>query len=397
MATYNQQENKNWIGPYLSSAANLKPFGDFKIDENEVIRFKDLSVDDQFNYRFNKSNETILYNHNPVGYSYIIRLSTFIFPFLGDSTSLIVLQLLTHITLCLLLIFLCKNNKHFIFLFSILYVFNPLIIYFVVLNYYYFWQCIPGFTILFLLLYKRKPQWIAVIFTLLLTFATLSRPTILFLSIMTILLYYRYYSALFASLNLIIAALLFITINKPIEKNIWHTVYVGIAAYPNKHVLSLSDNEAYALYKTETGEDLNASVGGNYYDEEVISKYKEITRERVIAVLNTDPLIFIKNGILNSLQCFSTGYLNLGIPWLNIFSAGLGCIFLIALWISKQRFIILCITLYSISFCLYYPPIQAYLFGAYIILIYGFYNILVYYFPKFFMPQQLNNVENVPR
>ena len=49
------------------------------------------------------------------------------------------------------------------------------------------------------------------------------------------------------------------SINKPTEKNLWHTVYVGIAAYENPYVKELSDNEGYRLYEETTGERLSAS------------------------------------------------------------------------------------------------------------------------------------------
>lgn len=62
-----------------------------------------------------------------------------------------------------------------------------------------------------------------------------------------------------------------------------------------------------------------------------------------------------------------------------------GFIFFILLITSKQYLILISIALYAGSFCLYYPPIQAYLFGAYVLLVAGLYNILIHY--KLFAPK----------
>lgn len=376
----NQRDNENWTGPYFSAASNLKLFGGFRIDEQEVIRYKELSPREQYQYQFSHSENTVHYNHNPVGFAYIIAAAkTIFFPF-GDGMALVMLQVLVHIVLCCLLLY-KVNNRTFTVFFCIVYALNPIIINFVVLNYYYFWQCIPGFVILYLITEQKPSVWIGFLLMVLLTFSTLSRPTIIFLSFFTLLLYFKAYSPWVATVNLLLAGILFVSINQPTEKNIWHTIYVGIAAYPNPYIAHLSDNEAYDLYQKETGTELNASVGGNYYDKKVIDQYQEITKTKVLEIIRTNPLLFIRNAALNTLQCFSPGYFNLNILLINLIMAAGGLLFFIFLWLTRQWIIILCILLYAGSFCLYYPPIQAYLYGAYILSAIGFYSILSHYFP----------------
>jgi len=180
--------------------------------------------------------------------------------------------------------------------------------------------------------------------------------------------------------------LFFILINKPTEKIIWHTVYVGIGAYPNSNVSYLSDNFGYQLYRDSTGTELNASLGGNYYDDSVIKRYSEITKNTAIGILKKDPALFIRNALSNTFQCFSIGYVKTNSPILNIISAILGLLYCILLWKSKQNFIIVSILLYAFMFFVYYPPIPAYLFGAYILLVFSFYNVLSYYKPQFAPP-----------
>jgi len=383
---YDSRENKNWIGPYLSSAANLQMFGDFKIDKEEVISFKELNSTEQYHYQFSKSENLSSYTHNPIGYSYIIRFATTLFPFLGNSESLILFQVLVHLFISFLILYQFRTTNRFLLIFSIFYVCNPFILYFAVLNYYYFWQCIPGFMMIYIILCQPKRQWIVIMCTIILLFATLARPTIIFLSLFTLLLLYRKYSLTFATLSLTISTLFFILLNKPTEKIIWHTVYVGIGAYPNSNVPYLSDNFGYQLYRDSTGTELNASLGGNYYEGSVISRYSEITKNTAIGLFKKDPLLFIRNAISNTFQCFSIGYVKTNSPAPNIISAILGLIYCILLWKTNQKFIVVSILLYTFMFFLYYPPIPAYLFGAYILLVFSFYNVLSYYKPQFAPP-----------
>lgn len=390
--TFESRENENWIGPYLSAAANLTPGGSFYIDQAEVIQFKELTPQEQYAYKFTKSsNELSYYNHNPIGFAYIIKLSTTLFPFLGDAYALILLQILTHILLCWLLIK-TVNNKQFSLIFIVLYVLNPIILYPTILNFYYFWQCIPGFIILYLLLADKINYTLIIILTAFLILATLSRPTIIIITLATLILYFKYLPKK-VSIPLIISAIgLFLVINKPIEKNIWHTVYVGIAAYPNKYVSEMSDNQGYNLYEQETGVALNASLGGNYYEDATINEYQAITKEKVFSILADNPSLFIKNAILNGFQCFSVGYFNVGITWLNILSAIFGIALLTLLIFTRQYLIILCIVLYVATFAIYYPPIQIYLFGAYVFSAFGGYNILAKYFNKQLEPIRFNRL-----
>jgi len=361
-------------------------FGSFQIDEAKVIDFKELNPREQYHYQFKKSDNLSSYTHNPIGYSYIIRIAATMFPFLGNSESLILFQVLMHLFISLLILYQFRTTNRFILIFSIFYVCNPFILYFVVLNYYYFWQCIPGFMLIYIILSQPKRQWIVIMCTTILLFATLARPTILFLSLFTLILLYRKYSVTFATLTIAISTLFFILINKPTEKIIWHTVYVGIGAYPNSNVSYLSDNFGYQLYRDSTGTELNASLGGNYYDDSVIKRYSEITKNTAIGILKKDPALFIRNALSNTFQCFSIGYVKTNSPILNIISAILGLLYCILLWKSKQNFIIVSILLYAFMFFVYYPPIPAYLFGAYILLVFSFYNVLSYYKPQFAPP-----------
>ena len=58
--------------------------------------------------------------------------------------------------------------------------------------------------------------------------------------------------------------------------------------------------------------DYQRVIGGNYYETSTIRKYQEITKNKVMEIFGENPLLFIKNALLNSLQVFSIGYINKG-------------------------------------------------------------------------------------
>lgn len=378
--TYDIRENDNWVAPYLSAAANLQPGGKFTVDSAEIQLFKDLDINTQYAYSFSKSDEPIEYNHNPIGFAYIIRFATVLIPFTGDLSALIILQTLMHIFLCILILSKLQG-KWAIWIFIVLYAFNPVVLNIVVLNYYYFWQCVPGFILVYLYLDRKYHRVILSLLTLTLIFATLARPTILLISVFVLLMYFRYTTFRFALVSLISGCALFVLLNKPTEKNIWHTMYVGIAAYPNEYVQELSDDTGYALYLKTTGDTLDARFGGNYYSHSVINKYTEITKEEVLSIAGQAPLMLARNAFLNFFQIFSIGYLNSVAVLINILSALSGLIIFLLLLRSRQYLLITGIILSAITFCVYYPPIQAYLFGAYSMSVIGFIGLLAHYFP----------------
>tara|TARA_B110000259_G_scaffold69561_1_gene81950 strand:- start:211 stop:729 length:519 start_codon:yes stop_codon:yes gene_type:complete len=163
---------------------------------------------------------------------------------------------------------------------------------------------------------------------------------------------------------------------QPTKKNIWHTVYAGIGAYENEYGIKLSDKDAYDLYEKETGEKLNASVGGNYYEEIIINKYSEITKKESLVIIKNKPLMLIKNAILNTLQGYSIGYINKGGDMLNYIIALSGFLYFIYLIYFKKYIWVLMIGLSVGTFTLFYPPIQSYMYGSYLLIITSFVSTL---------------------
>ena len=379
--TYDHRDNDNWTAPYFSAAANLQLGGKFLVDAEDVLLFKELPAQEQYTYKFISNGELIYYNHNPIGFAYIIRIATLLFPFLGDAYALVLLQVILHILLCFLIIQ-SFRNRTFTIIFTILYAINPLILNIVVLNYYYFWQCIPGFIVIYLTTAHKVDLRILTSLLILLVLSVLARPTIILVSIFSMFFVFKRTTAAYSIPVIISILIVYFFIYENNNKNIWHTVYVGIAAYQQDEVRALSDDEAYSLYLEKTGDTLNASFGQNYYNDEVIKQYTAITKDTVYKLIKDKPLMFIRNAAINTLQIYSVGYLNLGNYTLNLLSAFTGLLILMTLLASGQLNIAFGILLSAITFTLYYPPIQAYLFGAYIFSVVGFFHILNYYFPS---------------
>jgi hypothetical protein len=376
----------NWVAPYLSAAHNLKFGGDYLINEAECISFNELTEEEQLGYEFEKKTPLSQYNHNPIGYAYLIWVATKVFFFYGDQMAIVLLQLLIHLLLCTCVLLQLKSKKSAFYFFMVLYMVNPLILKFVAFDFYYFWQSVPGLLLIIMLLDIKKRLVYPILFALLFPILLSARMTLaLSLAVFFVFIVqrYRWHIPLLASC---IFLLLFNFINKPTEKNLWHTVYVGIGAYNNPYVNELSDDEGYLLYEEATGEKLLASIGGNYYDTSTIRKYQEITKSKVIDIFDQNPLLFIKNAALNSLQVFSIGYLNRGGDFLNILSALIGLVILIWLIYLKKYILIVLIAAPSFLFTGFYPPIPAYMFGSYVFLVVGYYFVFKDILNKFSVP-----------
>jgi len=389
-----QGMSDNWVAPYLSAAANLEWGGRFMISEPECIAFKALPLAEQLEYRFTVSNETIHYNHNPIGYVYIIRCATLLLPFVGDETAVMVFQLLFHLLFCLFILYLLRTNFLAFMFFAIGYMINPFILKYVAFNFYYFWQSIPSLLILILLIDKRYVNYVAALFTVVLPFILLARMTLV-LSVLFLvgLLIYKKINWMYLIASLFIFSYIFTSIQQPTEKNIFHTIYVGIGAYKNPYVEALSDNVGYDLYKQKTGDDLDAQIGGNYYEGNVIHRYQDIAKKEVLDIVSECPTMFIKHAVLNTLQLYSFGFYSKGSEIFKYLSAAIGFIVLLSLLFLRQYWIIILIGIPSVTFTWFYPPIPAYMFGSYIFLLLAYYTLFEYLRSKYFGNIGLENIE----
>lgn len=380
----------NWVAPYLSAAANLEWGGGFFISEQECIAFKELPLDQQLNYNFSITTDLTHYNHNPIGFAYLIKIATTLFPFTGDEYAIMLLQLLVHLLLCLFILYLLKDTPSALLFFGIFYMVNPLILKYVVFNFYYFWQSLPSIFILVVLIDKYYLKYVAILFALVIPFVLITRMTLILAILFLVgLLIYQRLNFYYLVVSITVFFLTFFAVRQPTEKNIFHTIYVGIAAYENPYVASLSDNEAYDLYAEVVGEKLNASISGNYYDQDVIRRYQMISRKAVETIFYENPWLFLKNATLNTLQLYSFGYFSKGGDWFNYLSALWGFIVFVLLLFSKKYWTIVLIAIPSITFTWFYPPIPAYMFGSYLFLVVGYYQLFENFHNRIFKKQSI--------
>jgi len=379
----NRRMSANWMGPYLSAAHNLEWSGDFNINIEEVIHFKELNVKNQDSYKFKSRKNLTHYNHNPIGYAYLIKGASMLFPFVGHQMAIILLQCLVFLLVNILFLKLFKLNNRQKWLFFILFSVNPLVLSFVPFNFYYFWQIIPSVIFGYLLLSKKPKLIILFALILILPFIIITRPTVVFSLLLVVYLLYKRTTIPFVMFGVIYVLIISFWLFQPIKKNIWHTVYTGFGAYSNSNNIELNDNSTYKLYTDYTGKKLNASIGGNYYDTEVIDKYSEITRSETLRIFNESPITFIKNAFVNTLQGFSIGYINKAGDTINYFIAFSGLILIGSMLFFKKYIWFLMIGLSIGTFTLYYPPIQSYMYGVYLLLalyiLSTFFKIKFYY------------------
>jgi hypothetical protein len=364
------QSNKTmhpvWLVPYLSGAKNYSLGEPWHYSKNELNDIKKNGSYEYFeNYKFKKyNNEDLVVNHyNSKNYLYIVIAVSKMFWWLPIIKALKLFQFLIHLILSSLLLYNLSNYKRYIFLF--IYVWNPFVIYFATFPFYYFYQFIPSVIAILVLKLNTKP-WFFNLMMMVLGFLINVRITIIFLVITTIFYFYKKHTFKELLIGLMIFIITFLgTIDSESGKNPWHTMYIGIGAYPNNYLSELSDFVGTRLYKDVTGESISFNNKENY------EKYNNIMKEYYIKILKEDPILLMKNAVFNYLQAFAFGHFaNRGLI-INIVSILCGLLVLIYMILKKKYNYVILISASGIGHCLYYPPIQQYMFGSFVIIIFG--------------------------
>ena len=375
----------NWTFPYFSGAANFSELFKWQISPSdyEILKRELNSNDlvDYLDYKHQRTDDLIDNTVNNYGYVLVALASQKIFPFLGDIQGVIWLQLSMHILFSIFFVINIIHKPLHRLYFLIFYAANPLIIYFTTFPFYYFWMFIPSYVFSVLILRPEgRLTWVC-LSTPLLLLSILIRPTTVFLAVLIYILSFLLVSKNKERLLVFLVFLFFILalfyISSMSSGSPWHTMYVGIGAYPNDNGVNvLSDSEAYSFFYDKTGliVDTNA-VNGNFNDPVFRDLYLTVMKERYLQILFDNPLILIRNAFLNLFQVFSIGYI-VDSLFLSYIDTVLGFIVFIFLIYTKQFLWIIAILASSISFVLYYPPIPAYNFASYLLLVmatlYGF-------------------------
>jgi len=375
MHTYNVstavRQKAVWTAPYLSAAANLSWPLSFKIDVEEIKRvntFDDTRQEDR--YRFKKSANPTPYVYNDIGYVYLVWAARHLFPFLGDQQAIILLQALVHLLFCSLIVGSGGFSKQWRLGFLLLYAINPLVLRYVVFNHYYFWQAVPSLLIVLLTAKRAKPK--GLLFGIaLLPWAVLARTTTLLMFPVILYLIYRHASRRTMALTLLYCTLVWGVFYIPSQKNVWHTAYVGTGAYQNPYGIVMSDDAGPKLYKERFGIEVSTSTGGILYEPKIYQRYRALSREVFLRQLADSPALYLKNALVNTLGSFSLGYLTGKPDWLNYLLAFFGLLVVLCFVYARQWVWLLSLVLLSAPFTLYYPPIPAYMYGNYALLVGG--------------------------
>ncbi len=366
----------NWTFPYFSGAANFERLFDWQISPSDYAKAVKLSGPEYRRYKHEATADTVSNAVNNYGYVLVALSSQTIFPWMGDLQGVIVLQLVVHLSVCLFLILAVFQTPLQRLGFLCLYAANPLIVYFVTFPFYYFWMFIPA-TALVILWFR--PNWRTVSLPILTPFLLLSiliRPTTVFLCAFFYLVGWRGALGRQARRVVLVSIFGFVVGVSMIAGNSsgspWHPIYVGLGAYSNDQgVRSLSDDEGYNFFKERTGIGIDTNaVAGNFNNPIIRKKYNDALRERYFEIVTERPFLVLRNAVANTLQGFSLGH-DVGHRWVSWSSAGLGLCVLGFLVVAKQWIWIISVLSYSAGYAWFFPPIPAYHFGAYLLLVTG--------------------------
>lgn len=367
----------SWTFPYFSGAANFEKLFEWRISPSDFEVASQLNYHEYFDYRHQKTSQTISHGLNSYGYVLIALLSRLIFFWQGDAQGVISLQVAVHSTISVFFICFVFGDIKSQSLFAFLYAANPLIVYFAIFPFYYFWLCVPS--ILFALL-LTKPLWarnLVLIAPGVFIISFCIRPTVIFLCILFYLFAFKLVKARIASifmpsLALFVAGIVFISSVSP-RMPPWHTIYIGVGAYTNDFdVLTLSDGEGFQFFYNQTGINISTDpISGNWGKPALMANYNSLLRKQYFQNLRSRPLVFFKNAIVNLGQVFSIGYLT-DRPVISLLSSLLGWLFAFYLLIRRQWAWALGIFSSSLCFFWYFPPTPAYNFAAYLLIVCGF-------------------------
>ena len=378
-------QGANWTFPYFSGAANFEKLFDWKISPSDFENVKKLEksskLKNYIDYKHKRTSDLVLNTVNNYGYVLVALASQNIFPSLGDLRGVIYFQLTIHIIISLFIINFVLSTPLKKLFFILFYVANPLVIHFTTFPFYYFWMFVPSFFIAVLILKEKWRDWWVYFAIPILLFSLLIRPTTLFLMIIFFVIAFFFAKSNRLKISVVFAFCLFIagasSVLSLFRSAPWHTLYVGIGAYSNEFgVAKLKDSEGYKYFYQKKNIVINTDpINGNYNDPIVMQEYTSTLKSRYFEILMEKPLMLLRNAFVNTLQVFSIGHI-VDRPSLNWINTLFGFLIFTFLMYARQYVWILVILASAGTFCLYFPPIPAYNFAAYLLLVFAFISAL---------------------
>jgi len=369
-------QGPNWTFPYFSGAANFERLFDWKISPSDFEQAKKLSAGDYRLYKHKRTDDLITNTVNNYGYVLVALASKIIFPFLGDVQGVVWFQMLVHVMASLFLLLFIFQTPLQRYGFLLLYVANPMIIYFTTFPFYYFWLFIPSFAFIILVMKPNWRGWCVFVAAPFLLLSLLIRPTTIFLCVFFFIVAFFFACSILEKAGCILAGSLFVAgvvfIASFSTGSPWHTIYVGIGAYKNDFgVIDLSDSRGYEYFFESSGVKISTdAINGNWNDPEIRSSYMHVLRARYFEIVKENPWPLIRNAIMNMLQVFSVGYI-VDRPFLTLACTALGFMVLVFLIFTRQYIWVLAVLASAVGFAWYFPPIPAYNMAAYPLLATG--------------------------
>jgi hypothetical protein len=370
----NKEMHPLWSVPYFSGTINSDSFKDWKIAIDEIDLYKELTWNEKLNYKFKKfpKNQLKDYKGNGyIGYLYVVKIIHFIAPNIPLIKAVKITQVLLGLLIIFTVMFLLSCNYDRI-LFLLFYGLNPVVLIFTKMPIYYFWQVIPVFIfILFLLKNGKIRLFWCLLIGVVLGFSLLIRITSLgiILSLILFLLYKnRITSIIILSATMIIT---YTSLSPPEIKSAsnFHAPFIGIGAYPNHlDINQLSDVEGVNYYRKVKDSSFSLSYESGFFDSEVKKDYLNTLKIAYLDYVNKYPLEIFRNAVINTIQGYSFGHFpNKGIL-LNIISFLVGLAIISLLLYFKEYILFISIGLSVGTISLFFPPIQSYMFGSYILI-----------------------------
>ena len=367
-----------WVVPYTSGAANWSPGQPWKVALGDDIIYKDKSIEQRWvdvAQPAQDASKLIEFSAHDEGWMWVLWFTRKIFPFLGDLQGVVLLTVILHLAFSALI--LNRLNPGWQrYLFTFIFICNPITLHLVTFPYYYYWQAFPSLLAIILWQYRDKVNiWHLPGIALFLALCIAVRPNVIFICILVLGLTLYFIRHWVAYLSLILFTLCILSIPKA-NKMLWHTVYAGLGAYPNNDSLYLSDESSYASFKNKTGVTLDTALGANYYNLQLRDVYNQHLKKESLEYIKSHPVRSLKNIILN----LSIGVLSPYKPgspaWIYYVQAFLGLIFFgFLIWLRQWPVIIgLALSLGCIA--IIYPPIAAYAVGGLVFTAWGLTQII---------------------
>lgn len=363
-----------WTVPYFSGAANYTPGQGWRINPADIETFAalpDHGAREAYRFKRAAPEALVAYNFQTIGYMYVAWVARALFFWQGDLRAVESLQLVVHLLLTFLVMGRLKRRSSKV-LFFVLYGLNPLMLYMATTPYYRYWPAVASAPVAFYLLdAKRRVGWAAGLgIAVLLGLMYAVRPTVLLIGVFFCALVALRGSKVLgvACLGVYLFSGLVLFNGNDHIKNPWFAAYVGVGGYPNPYMdLPIADASGYVVYERQTGD---AMIKNGQLDLEAFNSdaFWVAIKEAYLDIVQTHPLMLLRNALLNFFQAFSLGYFTKSLYLSYLSALGGALYFGLLLW-HRQFWFILAIAASALTFTPYYVPTQAIMFGTFLLLV----------------------------